>query len=212
MVAKKVRSWRLRRWASYLVRHATSADPASEHYYNKVIAFYHERYSSVALQLAELTGPTRADKLLLRESFRTRLPYRAGYLCWWGVGSRFGLLGFSATLIPMVMGLLVVVAVGHTRGRRAAERVLCGKSRPEPREVYSDDPTAVLLALSRRGRRVALKRVQEFPAKSLTGKHRDLLLAELPALGPEEVETLEKLAAEFDGSIGELFVTVRLLA
>lgn len=203
---QNLRNWRIRRWQAYLARHATSRDPAAEHYYDKAYNYYYEQTGRVHSDLSSLLGKRRATNILLSESVRTRLPGRLlRYTWWWFIltASPWSSIGRAITSLCL---LVVAIGVNSSNGARAAKRNFAAEY------VRLDgDMTSVLKTLTPWGRRAVLRRTLEFPARTLTTGNRSLLLPGLPHLTEGEMETIEKLAEEYDGTLRELLETARLL-
>jgi hypothetical protein len=203
---RALRNWRIRRWQAYLARHATSREPSADDYYDKMYRFYYEETALARSSLVDLVGEKTATSILLSESTRTRLPVRGAVFLWWlwFLGGN-PLLSVGRVIIAITL-LVAVAGIGSSRGSRTVKRVFGDR-----RANFAENTTAVLDSLTGWGRRKALRRILEFPASTLTTGDRALLLSRLPRFSASELETVEKLAEEYDGTIGELLETARLL-
>jgi hypothetical protein len=200
-----VRRWRVRRYVSYVARHATNRDLASEHYYDKIYSEAALYTRGIETRLAGLIGPRRAEKVILAEGRRARRPFRVAFLMVLGVGTQSGLLSLTGegVLVGAVgCGLLVTGAVV---GRYRAGRAIDGFSRNK-----SGAGTSVLGLLTPAGRRAAVRQEKNFPAWVLLEPYGESLMGRLRET-PETLETALLLAEEFDGTITELLDTARRL-
>jgi len=202
----RMTAWRFRRWQAYLARHASRRDEGSEHYYNKIYNYNCEKVGRVRNVLSELVGEKTATRILLLDSWQTRLPWRVCYGTWlvvtvntsaWSSLTGGAIATFS--LVPLVM-------LGNFTGERAARRVL-GCTLP-----YYDDPLSVMMTLNHAGRYVVRRRARKLPAKVLATPGSRYIKNVLEELDSNELETVEKLAPEFDGTVDELLAAAKLLS
>lgn len=201
----RLTAWRFKRWQAYLARHASKRDEGSEHYYNKIYNYNIEKTARVRAELSELIGAKTATRLLLLDSWQTRLPWRTAYGAWLLTTTYTSAWTSLPGGVLAVFALVPVIALGNFTGERAAKRVL------ERHISFYDDPLAVLVTLNRTGRFIVRRNAKRLPAKVLAAPSRGHIRNVLSALNANELETVEKLSPEFEGTVGELLTTAKLI-
>lgn len=202
---RRLTAWRFRRWQAYLARHASRRDEGSEHYYNKIYNYNVEKAARVRTVLAELVGEKTATRLLLLDSWQTRLPWRVAYGTWLVTTAHTSAWGSLPGGVLAVFALVPVIALGNFTGERAAKRVVGNRS------PFYDDPLAVLGSLNRTGRFLVRRNAKRLPAKVLATPGHRYVRNVLSGLSASELETVEKLSPEFEGTVGELLTTAKLI-
>lgn len=188
-----------------------AARSGSEDYYNRLHNYNIEKAARVRDVLSELVGEKTAIRLLLLDSWQTRLPWRTVYGAWLITAIHTSAWRSLNGGLLAVVALVPVIMLGNYTGGRAAKRVVGIHSPFYGAKVITDDPLAVLGALNRTGRFIIRRNAKRLPANVLAAPGRRYVQNVLSGLSTSELETVEKLSPEFEGTVGELLTTAKLI-